>query len=285
MGTYTYSISADTANGVVNEGSLKKEIEAVASGVSVQVLSVGVNGDQLSIIFKTDLEASEQTALGILVANHLGLSTEVDEPEEVKVMEENPLKRTGGNFYATGIVHEVPATAISGEETYLDFSFPYPVAMLDMELVPTTNMMGDKISICLSPDTVVGAITSSLEGGETVLDVSSTVTDNMKIGYAVSITDGTNTDSLGKCVNVDAENGQITVQTAVANAYLPTTPTYVRLTVPVLEDIPITGVAAIAFGSGKIGGSYVPAGSVIRLHYKNYELSAKSFGAILEMLY
>jgi hypothetical protein len=71
--TYTYSIGNDTANGVVNLGLLKSEIEA--SNITVAIESCGSMGDDLSVVFKAALSNDEQTLLDLLVGWHEGTET------------------------------------------------------------------------------------------------------------------------------------------------------------------------------------------------------------------
>ena len=58
------------------------------------------------------------------------------------------------------------------------------------------------------------------------------------------------------------------------------------MTIPLVSEIRLHGSGhVIELGAEKIGGSYIPANTVIRFHYNNNEGSAKIFTGILGLLY
>ena len=285
MDNYQYAIDSSTVNNKVDEYSLQKTIEAANSGITVQLLAVSAQGNVLSILFKDELSESEEKLLDAIVFSHTGEDHEIDEPEEIKILEEDPNNKTGGHFLAKGLEHEVPVGEI-GEITSSDFSFPYDVALLDFEYIPDLSMEGDRISIVIAPDTVVGAISANVSVGETVIPVTSTVIENIDIGYLVSVTDGTELDNLGVVINKNQIDSTITVSNPLVNSYLATTPTYVRMGVQIVESLRLNGTnAAVAVGSAKIGGSYLSANTVIRVLYENVTGTAKIFSGVVEVLY
>jgi len=72
MPIYTYSVSSDTANGVVSASSLDKEIREDSS-VPIELIGITVSGDVLSIEFQADLSPSQESSLSSLVALHQGI--------------------------------------------------------------------------------------------------------------------------------------------------------------------------------------------------------------------
>jgi len=69
--SYTYSVTEDTANGVVASDTLHSEI--VKSAIVTALEGVSLNGDELSIEFKDALSEGDETLLTGLVAAHAGV--------------------------------------------------------------------------------------------------------------------------------------------------------------------------------------------------------------------
>lgn len=284
MDNYQYDITS-TVNNKVNEYALQQTIENKDSGITIQLLAVSAQGNVLSILFKDELPEDQELLLDSIVYSHLGEDIEYPEPEEVKILEEDPNNKTGGHFLAKGLEHEVPE-GVSGEITSSDFSFPYDVALLDFEYIPELSMQGDRIGIIIAPDTVVGAISANVSAGESTIPVTSTVIENIEVGYLVSLTDGVEVDDLGVVISKDEANSTITVSKPLVGSYLVTTPTYVRMGVQIVESIRLNGTnASVAVGSAKIGGSYLPANTVIRILYENVTGTAKTFSGVVEVLF
>lgn len=76
--TFTYSIANDTAEGAVSARKLDAEIRS--SSVTVALSGVSATGDVLTIAFKADLSAQEETDLNALVAAHDGVAPAKLEP-------------------------------------------------------------------------------------------------------------------------------------------------------------------------------------------------------------
>lgn len=276
--TYTYSIASDTANGEVIGEVLADEI--ALSTITEAVDSVNTSGDVLDIIMKDALDAGEVTTLDGIVAAHTALLAEP--PTEVRILEEDPARRTGGNYMALGLKHEVPAGNGTSSTT---FSYPIPIGLIDFEYVVDANMEDDEMCIMVAPETVTGALTADVTAGDTVINVSPTVTANVKVGYKIHLDDGTNKDDLGIVTAISLGGGTITVETAAVNNFLAATPTYVKQSVYLAKDVRLNGTVAIEMGAAKIGASYLPANTPWSIEYHNNEGSAKTFSGILEILY
>lgn len=68
----TYSVSGDTANGIVSEPLLIQEI-LDESSITVPFIGLRVDGDILTITFSSTLPGSEKTALDSVVSSHTAL--------------------------------------------------------------------------------------------------------------------------------------------------------------------------------------------------------------------
>lgn len=205
-------------------------------------------------------------------------------PEVVRILEESldSTKRTGGHYRAEGLSFNISASANIKTK---NFTFPIPISILSFEYVPESTMEGDKISTLIAPNTVIGTITSDVAINDTVINVSQTVRDNLELGYHVRLDDGTNNEELGQVTAIDNGAGTITVETPSPVAYAAATPTEVKSTIYMMQDVILTGEVRMEVGATKIGGSYLPANTVIRFRYNNLSGGAKTFSGILEYLY
>jgi len=203
---------------------------------------------------------------------------EVMEENVVEIKEENT--PTGGFYRSTGVAFDAPA----GEETNYDFSFPYPISLLSATF-PTEDLnAGDVIDFNISPDTIVGAITSDVAVDDTVINVQSSVIANMDVGKCCKLDDGTNNEKY-TVVSIDEDNNTLTLSQAVTNAYAAATPTYIKLSVCMVYGIEVSSASRIVLGESKIGGSYIPANTTFRWSYTNNGGSQVRVRAYLEFLY
>jgi hypothetical protein len=119
------------------------------------------------------------------------------------------------------------------------------------------------------------------------LHVSQTVTDNTKVGFYISVYDGTNDDSLGYVISIDKINNKIYLTTDLTSAsFSATTPSYIRQSVYTIRDYTVGPAWYHVIGNSKIGGSYIPAGVEVNLLYTNKSLDTdKGFYGTVEYLY
>jgi len=203
----------------------------------------------------------------------------------IKVQEEsrNPAKKTGSNYQARSL--DFPMTHAVGTWGYKDFSFPFPIALFSAEWINHTACDGDFFNVDISPDTIVGTITSDVSASDTVLNVSSTVTDNMKVGFRVQVNEGANTDDLGRCIAVDAGAGTITIETAATQAFTAAGPSYVLMSVRMVDNLTLSATSRMELGKDVIGGTYLPANAVIRVGYYPKDTTDKTFSVVIEYKY
>jgi len=201
--------------------------------------------------------------------NHTVTAGSLDEiarrqTNEVVVQEEST--KTGGHFVAetVTVLADAQATTVHDEVMYVNTS------ALSMHYVTSKEHMGDMFSVHVAPDTVVGALTAGVTAGDTVLAVSSTVTDNVFKGPClISLFDGSQTEDLGRVKAIDKVNGTITIENAASQAFAAATPTYVRMTAVVVRNYEIGQPWEYIIGDSKIGGSYTPEGYIVRTIYTN----------------
>ena len=191
---------------------------------------------------------------------------------------------TGGHFRSETVEYNI--TAVNGNTQVITKTWDYPVNIIVLKMITLADNIGDTITIYVGKDTVVGAITSAVTNGDTVINVSSTVMDVIAIGYLVNITDGINVSELGEVISIDTTNNQITVSTASDNSYSPATPTYVRAYVMGISNFKHLIANHITYlGEHKIGSTYIPTGTVVSGHYTNVGTTTKKTYIIAEYLY
>lgn len=210
----------------------------------------------------------------VTASNYLHGSNEV-------VVQEEEVK-TGGH-YQTKTIKLTDLTV--GWDNDTDISFPFSISLLSAGWVNNSTNAGDEIEIQVAPDTIIGAITSDISSGDTVFDVEQSVIDNIAVGYYVKLDDGTDTDDCGRVTDVDYANNKITVETAATQTFSATTPpTYIKQTIKMVPFVELEGNYITMLGQSKIGGSYIPANTIIRIRY-NRKGTALDFKMIVEYLY
>jgi len=283
---YSYSISNDFPDSLVNPDKLKSEI--VASSISIALDYIETNGDVCDIWFKDSLPPADKSTLdnnttspaGGLIAAH---DNTPNEKETSPVLIEEEHVKTGGHYQAKGWKDNIPASV--GWHEFPDISFPYGVNILSAEAYCSPENDGDHFEFQIAPDTIVGNITVDVSASDTIFIVSDSVIENVYVGVHVKLDDGTNIDDCGEIIAIDKNNNQITVETAAVNSFTAATPTNVKMTIFQAKNIHLKNGHRIILGESKIGASYVPANTVMRFRYYNSEAAAKSFDFFFELLY
>jgi len=206
---------------------------------------------------------------------------QVQEDKEVSIKEERT--KTGGHFQIVTMGGSVPAS--TGWHDIDDLSFPFAIGVLSACAYVRTANDADQIECLVGPDTTIGTLTQDAASSANVLDVSQTVVDNCYIGAYLKLDDSSNTDDCGRITNVDSVNNQITVETATTNSFLAATPTYVKMTSKLSPGFTLQAGGIFNVGVSRIGTSYIPANTTIRLRYNNNDGLAKTFELHLEYLY
>ena len=283
--TYTYSIAADFPDSSVNSDKLAQEISQ--SSIVTALDFIQRAGDTLDIVFKASLSTGDKTTLdgdttgpaGGLIAAHDSIISE--ETSKVAIEEERTPDGnipTGGHFRA--MTHKVYTPPNSTSVT--DFTYPYPIVAFALHFTPRKENEGDVVNMYVAPDTIVGAITADVSVSDTVINVSQTVIDTVKAGYLIDLFAPPSTiEDLGAITTVNKTNNTITVTTAATQALAAATPTYVRFSIRYIENYTIhTPNVPYSIGESKIGGSYVPTGTTIRVTYENKAPVNRKLGEI-----
>ena len=194
----------------------------------------------------------------------------------VEIKEENT--PTGGHYRALGVTFDAP----NGETTEHDFSIPYAISLLSAT-IPTNDLSsGDVAAFDVSPDTLIGSITSDVTIGDTVINVSSTVIDNISVGRCLILDDGVNYE---RHVVTALSSDTVTIDVGTTYGYAAVTPTYCKMSVCMSHNIEISRGSRVVLGESKIGGSYIPANTTMRISYTNNGDSLTRVILYIEFLY
>ena len=201
------------------------------------------------------------------------------EPNLMEIKEESV--STGGHFQCITKTINTDASSTSTS----NYTWPHPISVLAVYLVTTSVHEGDVVDLTVAPDTTIGVLTADASIGATTLTVSQTVIDNTAVGFWLKLNDGVNQDDLGRVLSVDVVAKTITVENALTHNFATATPSYLIQTVYMMKDYEIGPPWEYVVGESKIGGSYVPANTNIRVVYTNNGLVSKKLVAKIEFLY
>lgn len=205
------------------------------------------------------------------------------EETEVKIKEETI--PTGGNFVAQSISF-IAATGPNVTTTNT-FSWPFPISVMNIRFTTADIHYGDRATCCVGPNTVIGALAANAATGATGCAVTSTVIDNIMVGYYCNLLDGSDytSNQCGRIIGIDTNTNIITWETPLTQSFSALSPTYVRMTVYVVNPLIIGPPGTYIIGDSKIGGSYVPANVTVRVDYTNNSNASKDIFSVIEYLY
>lgn len=270
MSVYTYDALQDFPFGTVNIGNLTVEI--AASAISVALSGVSQVDNTVTVTFKGTLSAAEKTILDGDTLNPAGgLIAEHNSEEQFNLVAQPVLLRedqgnTNGNFYNMCIVMNADAdsTTVYEQQVLVNST------VLSVHYETKAEHEGDSMEVYVSPDTVVGVLTSDSFAGDNVFNVSGSVVQNVFRGAMLfELFDGVQSESMGRIVSVDSVNNQVTTEHNATLAFTASTPTYVRATGIFIDTCTFGDSHHSVVGESKVGGSSIPAGSLVRLRYHN----------------
>ena len=215
---------------------------------------------------------------------NVGSVQEIDKLVENQVSIKEETVATGGFFCASTVVLDVPAGA-TGATTVIYHTLPFNRSNLTAKIKTNNTSNGDILDFIVNPNTTVGALTSNVISGTATLAVSQTVIDNINIGFFVNITDGINNNELGRCIEKDTNNNIIVTENNTITGFTAATPTYVQLSAKVIHNFELGEAGHYEIGISKIGGSYVPKDTVMKVIYTNNNGLAKRLPVHYEYLY
>lgn len=275
---YTYQIS-QFLNKKVNLTSLELSIRS--SMITVALDYSITNETECDIFFKSTLNETEIGILLSIVNKHEGTPLPyIELPQRVKIVEESSdgVYKTGGHYQAITLILDISGS--TGLYTK-DISFPFPIGIFSASWFCNTENLGDIASFIIAPDRIIGIITSAVTSGDTYIYVSPTVIQYLKIGYSVKI----NNENLGRAYEVDSINNRIKTEYKPINNYSINTPTYIKMSINIVEYFYFSGIGQGKIGDGKIGAEIIPSNTVLRIEYNNNNGRQKVFSIFMDMYY
>lgn len=194
------------------------------------------------------------------------------DPETVRISEEDDSSTTGGH-YGTETVR---FTASGNSVTNFDVTLPIAISLLTTAIDTKKVNDGDQIGFDVAPETTVGALAEEVTALDTSIAVPQSVIDlfeagTLWIGQHLLLGD----EDCGIVISWDDNNNLVNVKTGPAT----TRPigTLIKITTSMSPGIFGDGWVELEqgtdkvyeFGHDKIGGSFIPAGKVVRIRYKN----------------
>lgn len=198
------------------------------------------------------------------------LTTIVDTVETSRVIVED---YTVGYFETSHVVMNIPV-GTPGDIEEIDIEWPMDILLWRTILKPTSDMIGDFITVVAGPETTIGVAAATVNVSDTTISVNSTVTDNIWRGFLVTLDDTVNKDVCGRCTDVDKIAGTISFQTATANSFAAGTP--VKISIYVLDAIELIDTDSIDIGLKGIKGKTLSKGTKLRIYYTNNSGTSKT---------
>ncbi len=237
---------------------------------------INTNGDNVDIYMKDNLSVEESIALTNVVAAHDSTVTIAEAPLVVKVQEELNVGFTSGSFQSSSFPIDIGAEV---GWHYAEHTFPMNISLISCDLLIAPEHVGNILEVIVAPNTIIGNITADVTEGDTEIQVSPTVIENIYVGYFFSITENPNDDqyraNLGRVLEV--KNASIIVEIGAPRAYAMNTPTYAEMSIKVFHNWEFPHEGRIDIGDSKIGSSDIPKNTVIKLAYHNKNGGAKRF--------
>ena len=169
--------------------------------------------------------------------------------------------------------------------TQFQLSWPFPISLVSLNFVSTSEHEGDCITMELPSNLLIGALTQNISINDTIINVTQDVTDNVDLGYYLTLNDGTNSESLGRILTIDKINLTVTMENAATTAYAAVTPTLIYLTAYGLKEYEIGAPAHRYFGNDFISSTHVPTNLVGIISYLNRSSTAKNLVLEYEYMY
>jgi len=196
--------------------------------------------------------------------------------KETRIQVEQNKTQGESQFQSFEVV--VPATV--GVFT-TDISFPFNINLIRGKWFNKVAFLGDILELTVAEDTVIGAITANVTTNDTVINVSSTVVQNTKLGYYVKCQG----QDWGRVIGIDEINETITIETPATSDITATGSEYILQTVKFVPHLYLEGTDSMMTLEGGVGSSFLPANTVLKIKYQNNSGTSKTYSAIFEYFY
>lgn len=193
--------------------------------------------------------------------------------------------------YFQSVSLEIAITGASGMHNIDVFSdgspivWPMDIIVWQTTVFPTSNMIGDYMSIVAAPNTTVGYILPGAATGATVVYTQQTATNNPNIirGVDIAITDGVNYQDLGRITGLNSITGTVSFENPLLRAY--SAFSLIKVNIRTVKKIKFYSAGSKEFARKGSSGKRIPSGTPIRLEYYNNNGEAKTVCIDLEYYY
>jgi hypothetical protein len=192
---------------------------------------------------------------------------------------------TSKGYYQVGSIKMEVPSGTAGDITNIDITFPMETIIWTSSTHASANMVGDSICVVIDPDKSIGSLTDDLLIGQTKLYVNSTVLDTVKVGFDITVDNGTSKEDLGRVLDINTTESTIMVESGpTVNFYQ--TNTTILLNLCMIRDFVFDQFSnKIQFGDKGLRGKIVPADTIVRVKYKNNGTDAKTWYWKIEYFY
>jgi hypothetical protein len=211
----------------------------------------------------------------------------------VEIQEESVEATTSGTYGTEVIAFDAPANT----QTDFDVTLPIPISLLEAKLDAKGVNDGDCIGFDVAPETTVGVLDAAVAAAATVITVPQSVVDlfdagTLWLGQHLILDGGGNKDDCGVVTAYDVGAKTLTVKVGTTNAFA--VGHAIKITTSMSPAVLNSGWVEVSsgdskvyvFGESKIGGSFIQAGKVIRIRYKNSHATQQARVRVnLEYLY
>ena len=282
---YNYQLETQFPNKKADLGKLEEQIKNSSIKTAVDYLTSSLGF--VSIFFKAELSDTDENVLEHLIENHDGIPNKTAPTivkseqltEHIRFVESGDT--TQGMYAAQSLIIDV-STGEAEKVTY--FSWPYDIALMSGTLGVAENMVGDNFSVDVGPNTLIGILTAPLNVGDTSINVSSTVFENLKRGYYFGLyIPGNLGVELGQVLDLNEEKGYITLVDPVDVSSIAGFP--VAMCAKIIPNLYLHDMSKVEIGKQIPTGQRIPANLPIKVTYKNNNLVAKKISFFVEYLY
>lgn len=187
---------------------------------------------------------------------------------------------TSGSYYAETIrVDILKSDSIKTKTIY------FPINMTLFSILFSTHQEHnmDSMVVYAAKDVLIGVTLNTISESATVIDVLVQTLQNVSIGYYITLKEGDTTNNLGRILNIDWVNNQITVEHATTNSF--SISSSILLSVKFADMTFGAGHHQYALGINNIGGNFIKKNTSLFIEYSNNSNIKKSITFLAEFTY
>lgn len=191
----------------------------------------------------------------------------------------NDAANTKGNYMLDDFTIDIPANQ---SNIIVAKMYPYPISCYAIYSYPTQSNISDNFS-CYSTPFPTMNLMSNIQPGQSNIKIPSVFTSYVNNGYKISLSNSSNSESLGKIININSNTNVLTTEYAPSNIY--TTSDTFNIKAYFVNNIMIATQEKIIIGQGTLNGTFIPTNTRVVLDYNNNNNLAKKMTFHIEYMY